>query len=160
MCRIFFILNVRNNFRFLKSANILRIRNLAILRKFLSSSILNNSITKRISFLVNYSVKFIKNNLKIIFTKTDKENITVVLDRNSYIEKNHTNIISDNISHNISDPNTKLVKNPLNKLSRNVQELLKKKWKKKNYISESTYKKLATNDRILSRAYALSKIHT
>jgi len=69
-----------------------------------------------------------------------------VLDRNSYIEKNHTNIISDNISHNISDPNTytKLVKNPLNKLSRNVQELLKKKWKKKNYISESTYKKLAT----------------
>ena len=58
----------------------------------------------------------------------------------------------------LRDPNTKLVKNPLNKLSKNIQKLLKK-WKKKNYISESTYKKLATSDRILSRAYALPKIH-
>jgi len=58
----------------------------------------------------------------------------------------------------LRDPNTKLVKNPLNKLSRNIQKLLKK-WKKKNYISESIYKKLAISDGILPRTYALLKIY-
>ncbi|XP_018311680.1 uncharacterized protein [Mycetomoellerius zeteki] len=100
---------------------------------------------------MNDSIRFIKNNPKIIFTRADKGNTTVALDRDSYIDK---------ITRMLDDKKTyiKLTKNPINKLAKNVQELLKK-WKSKNFISEPTYRKLRSSDGILPRAYALPKIH-
>jgi len=44
----------------------------------------NNLTNKKLHNLIKSSKNFIKNNLHIIFTRTDKGNTTVILERNDY----------------------------------------------------------------------------
>ncbi|KYQ53305.1 hypothetical protein ALC60_07594, partial [Trachymyrmex zeteki] len=147
-----FIKNIENNFWKLRYTNTLKIRNLVvpILRKFLSTSV-NKFIKDELFSLVKCTSQFMKNNSNIIFTRVDKGNITVALDRNDYINK---------VTQMLEDPETytRLKKNPLNGLERSIRELIKS-WKKRKYISDQVYKKVSFSDGILPRCYALPKVH-
>ncbi|XP_018359966.1 PREDICTED: uncharacterized protein LOC108759149 [Trachymyrmex cornetzi] len=93
----------------------------------------------------------LNDNSNIIFTKADKGNLTVALDKNIYLEKVKTML--DN-----KDTYMKIPKDPTSKINNNLRQLLAG-WKKQNYISELTYKQLYCSDGNIPRAYALPKIH-
>jgi len=50
-----------------------------------------NIIDKTLLSLKKLTTKFCKNNSNILFTRADKGNVTVALDRNEYIKKNRIN---------------------------------------------------------------------
>lgn len=58
-----------------------------ILKKFLSSSIQYNNVSKKLTHLVSYTAKFVKKNPNIIFIKANKDNITVALNKSTYISE-------------------------------------------------------------------------
>jgi len=86
-----------------------------------------------------------------LLTRADKGNVTVALDKDSYIAKIESMLTSKE-TYNI------LKKDPIKKLSSQLRDLLSR-WKKYNYISNSVYRALYTSDGILPRAYGLPKIH-
>jgi hypothetical protein len=95
--------------------------------------------------------KFIKENTNIIFTKADKGNITVAMDRNGYIfEMNKT--LSD------EDTYVKVEKNPVRKIESSLTDTLKR-WFKKEYITKQQLYHLRTSDALLPKAYGLPKMH-
>jgi len=81
-----------------------------------------------------------KNNRNIIFTKADKGNITVALNKVKYISEIMTML-------NETETYITIIKNPINTLTRRTRELLVH-WKKKEFITEQTYKKLLCTDGI------------
>ncbi|XP_020299356.1 uncharacterized protein LOC109863510, partial [Pseudomyrmex gracilis] len=94
---------------------------------------------------------FLNNNKNILLTKADKGNIVVALDRSVYIDKMRS-LLLDN------DTYVELKRNPANKLLDSLQVLLKR-WRDRDYISDSSYKHLNDSKAILPRAYGLPKIH-
>jgi len=102
--------------------------------------------------LINYIItkKFIKNNPNIIFTRGDKGNITVALERDNYL-----NIIEEML--NDTDTYTKIIKDPTKKLTSDIRDVLSK-WKIKGYITNSTYNSIYCSEGNLPRAYELPKI--
>jgi len=66
-----------------------RIRNTIIpqFHKFLHIKLPKNNINEKITSLLNYTTNFHRKNPDIIFTRPDKENITVALNKNTYIKK-------------------------------------------------------------------------
>ncbi|KAG5344029.1 GTD2A protein, partial [Acromyrmex charruanus] len=142
--------NLENNFRKIKPTNILSIRNCTtpILKNYLSSFVQNNVISKRLTHLVRDTKQFCTNNLDIIFTKADKGNITVALNKNTYISK---------VKEMFDDPNTytKIIKNPINIL---IKKVLLSLWKNKNYILNSMYKKYYVV-KVTYLVHMLSKVH-
>lgn len=95
--------------------------------------------------------KFIKNNPNVIFTRADKGNITVALANHDYKHK-IINMLQD------EDTYIKLKKDPTNTLTKNICELLTR-WKDREYITSSTYKKVHCSDGNFPRGYGLPKIH-
>jgi len=95
--------------------------------------------------------KFVKNHPDVLFTRADKGNTVVALDRMEYISK---------MEECLSDTNTYsiLQRNPINKVLSNLKEILKR-WVSSKFISTSTYNYLNTSNPILPRAYGLPKIH-
>jgi len=95
--------------------------------------------------------KFIKDNPNIIFTRADKGNTVVALDRSEYVR---------NMETCLSDPDTYIIlkHNPANKLLLDLKTILKR-WNNRKYVSFSTYSFLNTSNAILPRAYGLPKIH-
>lgn len=127
-----------------------------------------NRITPIINNLANFSVKaspldrkltnaylatnsFIKEHPYISFTRADKGNVTVAINKDEYILKMNE-ILSDEKTY------IKVSKDPTKKLIRDLHSLLMK-WKKCEYITELTYKRLNCTDGVLPRAYGLPKIH-
>jgi len=100
---------------------------------------------------VSATKMFIKNNPSILFTRADKGNSVVALDKEEYIQKMETNL---------SDLNTYtlLKRNPANKLLTELKEILKR-WLSHKYISVQTHTYLNSSNAILPRAYGLPKIH-
>jgi len=100
---------------------------------------------------VSRTKRFIKNNPNIIFTRADKDNIVIALDRSEYVRDMETCL---------SDPDTYIIlkHNPANKLLLELKTILKR-WNNRKYISFSTYSLLNTSNAILPRAYGLPKIH-
>jgi len=134
------------------SDNIINIRNRAIpLIGSLLTLISTTHSNPRLSSLNRTCKIFIKNNPDVIFTRADKGNVTVALDRNDYNSK---------ITNMLDDINTyiKVNKDPINKMISNLKKLLTR-WKTSDYISHSTYRSLICNDECLPRAYRLPKIH-
>src|SRR5436190_9657229 len=86
-----------------------------------------------------------------MFTRADKGNVTVALDKDKYVQEMNK-LLSDNNTYNI------VKKDPLRKISSSLKELLTR-WKNCEYISSSTYRSLSCNDGVLPRAYGLPKIH-
>jgi len=92
---------------------------------------LNTYSNPRLSSLNRTCKIFIKNNPDVIFTRTDKGNVTVALDRNDYNSK-ITNMLDDINTY------TKINKDPINKMISNLRKLLIR-WKTSDYILHSTY---------------------
>jgi len=86
-----------------------------------------------------------------MFTRADKGNTTVVLNRHNYISKME-NLLPDNNTYD------EMKADPTRKLTNDLRSLLSR-WKKKEIIDESIYRMLMNNDGIISRAYSLPKIH-
>jgi len=62
----------------------------------------NNKVFEKLSCLIKTTKHFIKNHPNVIFTRADKGNITVALDRNDYIAKDVTR--SRNLHDNQKEP--------------------------------------------------------
>jgi len=97
------------------------------------------------------TIQFYKKNPNIIFTRADKDNVTVALDKTSYT-KNIGKLLNDESTYTI------IKKNPLKILERKLNETLKT-WYKKEYITKKEYFSLHSSDCSLPKAYGLPKIH-
>jgi len=95
--------------------------------------------------------KFVKNNPNIIFTRADKGNITVALDKTEYLNK-IDNMLNDTKTYSVTN------KDPIKKLTKEIRELLIG-WKMKGYITNNTYNGIYCSNGNLSRAYGLPMIH-
>lgn len=95
--------------------------------------------------------EFIKEQPNVLFTRADKGNTTVVLNKNDYISKMEDLLGDKNTYEIVKKDHTK-------KLTNDLHSLLSR-WKNRNYITEQTYKWLNTTDGVLPRAYGLPKIH-
>ncbi|KMQ88900.1 hypothetical protein RF55_11387 [Lasius niger] len=94
--------------------------------------------------------KFLTENTIIIFTKADKDNVTVALDRENYLNKMRT-LLADNNTYTV------VKKDPTRKI--NCLHDILTRWKRLNYINNGTYRQLNCSDGILTRAYGLPKSH-
>jgi len=110
-----------------------------------------SDIDLKILDAVSSTKKFLKDNPNILFTKADKGNIVVALDKNEYIKNMETCLLD-------SDTYIKLKHNPIKKLLNELKTILKR-WNNLKYISSHTYSNLNTSNAILPRAYGLPKIH-
>jgi len=95
--------------------------------------------------------QFYKKNPNVIFTRADKGNVTVALERQDYI------IAMEKLLH---DKNTYTIikKNPIKNVERNLNSIIKV-WLKNKFISKQTYSYLYSSDSNLPKAYGLPKIH-
>jgi len=100
---------------------------------------------------VSSTKRFVKNNFNILFTKADKGNTVVALDKNDYI-KNMEICLSD------SDTYTIVKRDPVNKLIKDLKTMLKR-WLNLKYISSRAHSFLQVSGATLPRAYGLPKIH-
>jgi len=98
----------------------------------------------QITDLIKTINKFIKNNPNIIFTRADKGNIIVALEKTEYLNK---------IEEMLNDTETyeKINKNLTKKLTNKIREVLTV-WKKKGYITNNTYNAIYCSDGNLPRA--------
>lgn len=87
----------------------------------------------------------------ILFTRADKGNVTVAIEKSTYITKINE-MLSDSLIYSI------IKKNPINNIENSLNNLLKN-WSQKDYIHNFTYKSLFSSDGFLPRAYGLPKIH-
>jgi len=110
-----------------------------------------SEIDYNILSLIPPTKRFIKDNPDILFTRADKGNTVVALDRMDYIVKME-NYLSDTNIYSI------LQRNPVNKLLKNLKQLLNR-WSNSKYITTHTHNFLNSSNPILPRAYGLPKIH-
>jgi len=101
--------------------------------------------------LLQKTKKFVKNNPNVIFTRADKGNVTVALDKNDYYIKIEE-ILKDTETYTI------ISKDPTNRLTKDIREILTS-WKNRGYIENNIYHRVFCSDGNLPRAYGLPKIH-
>jgi len=94
--------------------------------------------------------RFQKLHPDILFTRADKGNTTVALNKNEYL--------SQMMSLNDKDTYTVVNNDPTKKVISKLTSLISE-WKKLNYIDNRTYKQIYCSDGPLPRAYGLPKIH-
>jgi len=89
-------------------------------------------LVTRLSYLHKVTKQFLQNNPNIIFTKADKDNITVALDRGSYIEK---------VEELLNDVNTYTVvkRSPIKSIENNLNNILKR-WLLNEYMEITIFK--------------------
>lgn len=107
-----------------------------------------------LSSKVNDTKAFIKDNQNILFTKADKGNVTLAIDRSIYNKKFYMFFLMNNTISNCQKILFSVGKNQLMRW--------KKKWLKLgvhelDYSFDILYKNINTTN--LARAYGLSKIH-
>jgi len=145
------IKSIENNF------NKLRLRNSNTFRNKLFpliKSIKNNGTSKmdaEILAAVSITKRFVLNNPNVIFTRADKGNTVVALDRMEYINKMEINLADSNTY-------TRIQRNPINKITEHLKKTLKR-WLQKEYITDHIHARLNSTNAILPRAYGLPKIH-
>jgi len=84
-----FIKDIEGNINCINIHKQINIRIIAIsqLHKFLFKKTQNNPIDMKISSMLKSTREFVRNNPDIIFTRTDKGNATVILNKSTYIQK-------------------------------------------------------------------------
>lgn len=97
------------------------------------------------------TVSFCKEHPDIFFTRVDKGNITVAMDRQVYNNKMLA-LLNDKDTYSLVD------KDPSPGIERKLNEILKK-WLSKEYITKKKFFSLKTSDVPLLKAYGLPKIH-
>jgi len=147
------IKDLENNIKRYQIESQVKIRNSIIpqFHRLLHIKTQQNSTSERIKSLINYTKQFCQNNPKVIFTRADKGNITVALNRDSYIKK---------MEEALGDTNTyAIVKvDPSSTIEKKLN-LIIKKWLKNEYISKVEMLNLRSSDSLLPKAYGLPKIH-
>jgi len=121
----------------------IRNRSIPLIHNLTSMQLYKDPVVNNIHKLFNTTRKFIKNNLNIIFARADKENITVVLER-----ENYTNSIEEIL--NDTDTCTKISKDPTKILTSDIRSVLSKR-KVKGNITNSTYNSIYCSDGNLPR---------
>jgi len=94
---------------------------------------------------------FINDNPDIIFTRADKGNTVVALDRTDYKYKMDL-LLSDTTTYSI------LKRNPANGILKNLKTILKR-WENSKYLPSNKLSYLNSSNAVLPRAYGLPKIH-
>jgi len=109
------------------------------------------SIQDELMRLLKITKSYCKNNKNVIFTKADKGNVTVALDRAHYF---------NSIDLMLNDQTTyeRIQKNPVRNLEQKLNNILKR-WFSLGFISKEELFSLRNNDCPLSKAYGLPKIH-
>jgi len=146
--------HIENNFSRLQGYNCINnLRNqiFPLINNLNKIDIIKNETEIKLITAKKITSRFIKNNPDILFTRADKGNTVVALDRFEY------NLRMEDC---LSDTNTYTIlqRNPINKLLNNLKELLKR-WKNSKYISIQTHNYINASNPILPRAYGLPKIH-
>jgi len=148
------IKDVESNLRHLNQDLKSRVRLLTAssLERFNNNSSGLSNITKALIMKSNHTKEFIKTHPTVIFTKADKGNVTVALEKSDYIKK---------MELMLGDTDTYIKvnkKNPTKSIEKKLNECLKA-WCNANYIDKKVYYSLICNDKPLPRAYGLPKIH-
>jgi len=148
-----FIKDFESNVPRVNNTEKVRLRNTVVsqLNKFVDNKSFKNEIQAKLNRLCKSTIDFCNNNQDILFTKADKGNVTVALDRSQYNEKVN-NLLKDPTTYSIES------KNPVKKIESNLNNLLNR-WLNHDYISKKTYLSLRSSDCPLPKAYALPKIH-
>ena len=94
---------------------------------------------------------FVKEHTNILFTRADKGNITVAMDKDEYTRKMEL-MLADSKTYALVDGD------PCKKIISDKKQLLNR-WKDKLFIGEQTYKNLTGSEGLLPRAYGLPKVH-
>jgi len=150
-----YIKHIENNFSKFKQqqscVNTMRIQLFNFLKPLHNLDHVRSNIDLEILDAVSFTKKFIKENPELLFTRADKGNTVVALDRTDYMNK---------MKACLSDSNTyiKLKQNPANKLLSELKIMIKR-WNNLGYISAGSYSFLNASNAILPRAYGLPKIH-
>jgi len=146
--------HIENNFSRLQGYNCknnLRNQIFPFINNLNKIDIIKNETEIKLIAAKKITSRFIKNNPDILFTRADKGNTVVALDRIEYISR---------MEDSLSDTNTYTIlqRSPVNKLLNNLKELLKR-WQNSKYISIQTHNHINSSNPILPRAYGLPKIH-
>jgi len=148
-----FIKDIESNMATHKVSNQFLVRNTSIpqFHKFLKNTPPKNIINENLLHMLHTTQQFCRYNHNIMFTRADKGNITVALDKEHYIKK---------INESLEDVNTYSIvqKNPIKSIEKDLNNLLKI-WLQKGYISKQQFFKLRSSDSLLPKAYGLPKIH-
>ncbi|XP_011859448.1 PREDICTED: uncharacterized protein LOC105556944 [Vollenhovia emeryi] len=121
------------------------------LHRFLCKTKHQNPLDRYILNQFTACKKYLYNNNDILVTKADKGQVTVIMNRQDYIN-NMTFLLSDKSTY-------KIIKNdPINKLTTKVNSLVKS-WLDNNIIDDHTYRNLRCTNGNLPRCYGLPKIH-
>lgn len=144
---------VENNLsRFgLRDNNTFRNKIFPLIKSIKNNSPNNIKLNEDISSAVSVTKEFISCNPNVLFTRADKGNTVVALDRDDYLDK---------MVSSLNDRNTySLVqRNPINKILEDLKRMIKR-WQQNEYISDTTFSRLNFSNAILPRAYGLPKIH-
>lgn len=130
-----------------------KIRNTIIpkFHKFLHHNHKFNPIDDRITKMYKATKLFQKDNPNILFTRADKGNVMVALDKEVYTQKTEELLLDENTYCVVKNNPEKVIEKRLNNLV--------KLWEKKEYISKEQSFHLRSSDATLPKAYALPKIH-
>ncbi|KYQ53643.1 hypothetical protein ALC60_02916 [Trachymyrmex zeteki] len=120
------------------------------LNNIISSPIFTSPKDKQLLKLESDTCKFISTHSDIMFTHADKGNVTVAMDKDTYINK-MTTLLND------SDTYITIKKDPTKKLTTALRCMLTI-WKRNDYINDSKYRELYCSDGLLPRVYGLPKL--
>jgi len=99
----------------------------------------------------NKCKKFLKNNDEVFVTRADKGQITVTMDRDTYINQMNNNLDDANIYRKIN-------KNPLRKITTRLNDLVQT-WRRNYWIDDNMCRRLKCTNGNLPRCYGLPKVH-
>ena len=126
-------------------------QSIPILNNIISSPVFTSDIHKQLTGLESDTRVFLSAHPNIVFTRADKGNVTVAIDRNAYRDEMIT-LLED------SDTYVRIKKDPTKKLTTALRSMLTR-WKTKGHITDSEYRTLYCSDGLLPRVYGLPKIH-
>ncbi|XP_039313958.1 uncharacterized protein LOC113005816 [Solenopsis invicta] len=112
---------------------------------------LGDEIEKELLRMKRATSEFCKLNPNVIFTRADKGNITVAMDRLDYIN-NMEQLLHDKETYSI------IKNNPIKKVEKDLNTTLKR-WYDKEFISKQSYFSLHSSDSTIPKAYGLPKVH-
>jgi len=110
-----------------------------------------NTTNEKLIALHNYTIDFQRKNPEIIFTRANKGNITVALNKNDYHKKMEL-LLEDNNTYSL------IKKDPSNSIEKKLNGIIKK-WFAKEYITKKEMFQLRSSDSLLPKAYGLPKLH-
>lgn len=106
---------------------------------------------RQLKTLLKSTLYFTDKHPNIIFTRADKGNVTVALDKNFYITE---------IEKVLHDNNTyvKIKKNPISSIEKTLNNTLKR-WFENEYIKKIDLFRFRSSNSLFPKAYGLPKIH-